>query len=105
MSGKIELHTFDAEETDVAIDMLTVFFEELKQSFFPFVESCIKLIALRMNMWLRMRRMLLKKKQKLKNIYTFRLLNAYVLYSRLIKNLSWLSKKLFVIKYYTKYFD
>ncbi|CAD8079878.1 unnamed protein product [Paramecium primaurelia] len=40
-----ELHTYDNEEAEVAIHMLSVFIEELKQSFFPFVEKCIQLIV------------------------------------------------------------
>ncbi|CAD8128052.1 unnamed protein product [Paramecium sonneborni] len=43
-NGK-ELHTYDNEEAEVAIHMLSVFIEELKQSFFPYVERCIKLIV------------------------------------------------------------
>ncbi|CAK69294.1 unnamed protein product (macronuclear) [Paramecium tetraurelia] len=42
---KKELLTYDNEEAEVAIHMLSVFIEELKQSFFPFVEKCIELIV------------------------------------------------------------
>ncbi|CAK67710.1 unnamed protein product (macronuclear) [Paramecium tetraurelia] len=40
-----ELHTYDNEEAQVAIHTLSVFISELRQSFFPFVEKCIKLIV------------------------------------------------------------
>ena len=44
--GEIEeLHTYDNEEAEVAIHMLSVFIEELKSSFFPYVELCTKLIV------------------------------------------------------------
>ncbi|CAD8070471.1 unnamed protein product [Paramecium primaurelia] len=44
-SNEEELHTYDNEEAQVAIHTLSVFIQEMKQSFFPFVERCIKLIV------------------------------------------------------------
>lgn len=40
-----ELHTFDNEEAEIAIHMLAVFIEELKEKFFPYVDTCTKLIV------------------------------------------------------------
>ena len=35
-----EFHTYDNEEAEIAIHMLAVFIEELKETFFPYVETC-----------------------------------------------------------------
>ncbi|CAD8204866.1 unnamed protein product [Paramecium octaurelia] len=40
-----EFHTYDNEEAEVAIHMLSVFIEELKESFFPYFDSCTQLIV------------------------------------------------------------
>lgn len=38
-------HTYDNEEAEIAINMLAVFIEELKDKFFPYVETCTQLIV------------------------------------------------------------
>lgn len=35
-----EFHTYDNEEAEIAIHMLSVFIEELKDKFFPYFDTC-----------------------------------------------------------------
>jgi hypothetical protein len=39
-SGSDDIHTYDNEEAEIAIHMLSVFIEELKAHFYPYVETC-----------------------------------------------------------------
>jgi hypothetical protein len=38
-------HTYDNEEAEIAISMLSVFIEELKDKFFPYFDTCTQLIV------------------------------------------------------------
>ena len=38
-------HTYDDEEAEIAINMLSVFIEELKDKFFPYFDTATQLIV------------------------------------------------------------
>lgn len=40
-----EFHTYDNEECEIAIHMLSVFIDELKDKFFPYFDTCTELIV------------------------------------------------------------